>query len=587
MPIIDTVRSSPESAPALDYKLYTTPHPIRVSSEGAEEGGSSEIEPERAQLVFVAANNTNRGIRLKKIALRIPVGELAAQLALSLERADASITLGWPSSVSGEWVEFETGDPYEEIAPGGGFSFTVANVPVNHRVGAVELDIEENQATGAHGAMTILTGKFPRDFYLDHFAADKYEIDNGGTVVLTWKRSEGVTTKLIHGGNPPEDVSDREREEVKNVKTTTTFYLIGQVGDVEIMRSVLVTVLNPDMVVNKLTVNSELIVKNSDGSVNLFHISEGNGFGVRAPVKIHDSLTVDETSTLKGAVSAHAALEAHEGAKVYKDLRFTKGNDTENDRLLWADNAGVDVRGKLRLKESSSYSGSGALEVAGKFSVGDFLAADPSDASYGTAPGRFQAGSLVARPGDILVLDQFAVRSSGNSTYFEANENGVNINTIASLIKGRRDRGWGQNGAPTSARPFKAVARTDGILHAQVNMFDWTSKNENQGYKATLELKVDGTWIPVQEAMLRQTGANGRRNSVTVPVRKGQEISLHVTVDGSTWYSRIAAYIKWFPFGSNLDLQVTQSAGAVLGLTDEAGDEVPVEQAAMDGQAEG
>ncbi|MFW5418436.1 hypothetical protein J0910_17645 [Nocardiopsis sp. CNT-189] len=481
MAILNTVRSSPESEPALDYKLYTTPHPIRVSPEGAEEGGA--VDPERAQLVFVAANNTNKGIRLKKISLRIPTGELAAQLALSLERAEASITLGWPSKIDGEWVEFETSDPYEEIALGGGFSFTVAGVPVNHEVGAVELDIEENQSTGANGAMTILTGKFPRDFYLDHFAAESYEIDNGGTVVLTWKRSEGVTTKLIHGGNDPEDVTRLERKEIKDVTTTTTFYLIGQVGDVEIMRSVLVTVLNPDLAVNNLTVNG----------------------------------------AVKGDLSIEGMLSASEGATIYKDLRVTAGDDEREDRLLWVDKDGADFRGRVRLRSDSAYERSGELEVSGTIAAqGDVT----------VAAGKKLTVEKIDDHGDGITLEAGLTQTSG----------GISTGSGGLTANGPLDA-HGSVTANEGLKVYKDLRLTkgsDGVddrmlwadedtvdIRGRLRLKSSPSRSGSGELEADTSVKVSGAKVICSGngIRIRNQGANGGSNHLNCTTRDGDDWS--------------------------------------------------------------
>lgn len=320
MTIINTLRTGPEAEPMLEYKLHTTPYPIRVSPEGAEEGDGSELDPARAQLVFVASNTTGYTVQLRKLTVEIPTGKMADQLALSLERVEPSISLqGWSAGRGDESIVFTTDESYTEIAPGGGFTFQIDNVPVNHEVGAVELSITERYSGSGSATLGIITGKFPQDFYLDDFSADTYEIENGGSVKLTWKRSEGVQTDLIYGGRC-EDVTQDEKKTIENIKQTTTFYLIGKVRDVQLMRSVPVTVLKPDMVVNKLTV--------------------------------------------KGA------FEAEGGATVHDELMVVHGNpDIARFRILHATTDEVIVRSKLRLAGDSDFPGSGSLEVRSSATV--------------------------------------------------------------------------------------------------------------------------------------------------------------------------------------------------------------------------
>ncbi|MEV2279113.1 hypothetical protein AB0I72_26370 [Nocardiopsis sp. NPDC049922] len=565
MPIINTVRTGPEDSAGLEYTLYTTPHPIRVSPEGAEEGDGSELDPERARLVFVASNNGRDTLRLTELSVEIPTGELAAQLALSLERVEASISLdGWTWSRNGERIEFTTTDPYAELAPGQGLTFQVSDIPVNREVGAVELRVRADFEQSGSQTVSIFTGKFPQDFYLDHFAADTYEIDNGGTVVLTWKRSEGVTTTLVHGGNDPEDVSHLERKVVGDVRQTTTFYLIGRVGDVEIMRSVLVTVLNPDMVVNTLTVNSTLEARGDvsvapDRTLTVATIA-GNGGGI----EVRDALT----QTGGGIVTGPDGIEVNGGLTANGDVTVASDRRLSVARI-GGNGGGVAVENTLTQTYGSIRTGTGGLEVNGElvakkdvcvdgtFSVGDFLTADPDNDSSGTAPGRFQAGDLVARPGDVSVTGP------------------------VSLFKGRHQYGWDQGGTPTSGSPFKANAPTDGILTVQTNMYDNTSNNDAQGNKTSLRVVVGGHTYRCEEPILRQTGSGGRRNTKAIAVRRGQEIQVYNVVEGNVFHSKVAAYMWWFPMGTNAGLDVTQWAGAAVSEVDsepvaeESGVEVP------------
>ncbi|WP_435110269.1 hypothetical protein [Nocardiopsis synnemataformans] len=412
MPIIATQSSGPENMAALEYTLYTTPYPIRVSPKGAEEGG--ELDPERAQLVFVASNNSRDPVRLRKLTVEIPTGDLAAQLALSLERVESTISLnGWTASRSGERIEFTTTAPYTEIAPGQGLTFQIAEIPVNHEVGAVELRITEGYEGTGQGNLSIITGKFPQDFYLDGFAANVYEIDNGGKVVLTWKRSEGVTTTLLYGGKPPEDVTQLERKEIKDVKQTTTFYLIGKVGDVEIMRSVMVTVLKPDMVVKNLTVEGALKAEGGATVYDDFKVTKGTDREQDRALWI-DGKTMDVRSKLRtltsssytdsGKVEVAAELTAKGGAVVREEFKVTKGSDSASNHMFWVDTSNAQFRVETQLLKSSAYSNSGKLEVAGPAKITGDVEVE------GTAT---VEKTITAKQG-ATVYDDFKVTSGGD-----------------------------------------------------------------------------------------------------------------------------------------------------------------------------
>lgn len=390
MTIINTLRTDSDDEPGLEYKLYTTPHPIRVSPQGADEDDEKKPDPARAQLVFVASNNSRNTVQLKKLTVEIPTGDLAAQLALNLDRVESTISLnGWTASRSGERIEFTTTDPYTEIAPGQGLTFQISQIPVNYEVGAVELRITEGYPGSGQGKLSITTGKFPQDFYLDDFSANTYEIDNGGAVTLTWKRSEGITTDLIYGGEC-KDVTKEEYKKIEDVRTTTTFYLIGKVGDVQIMRSVLVTVLKPDMVVKNLTVEGALKAQGGAVVYDDFRVTKGEDtendralwigdktVDLRGLLRLLVSSVYENSGNLEVAESAKitGALAAKGGATVYDDFRVTKGTDREMDRALSISEGAMDVRNKLRLLTSSAYTDSGNLEVAKSAEVTETLTA--------------------------------------------------------------------------------------------------------------------------------------------------------------------------------------------------------------------
>ncbi|MFD7364697.1 hypothetical protein ACFV4I_00435 [Nocardiopsis alba] len=456
MTIINTTQAGPdgEEPALLEYRLFTDPHPIRVSPQGAEEGENPEIDPARAQLMFVASNNGRDPVRLRKLSVEIPTGELAAQLALSLERAESTISLkGWTASRSGEVIEFTTTDPYTEIAPGQGLTFQISEIPVNHEVGAVELRITEGYEATGRGSLSIFTGKFPQDFYLDGFSADKYEIDNGGKVTLTWKRSEGVTTTLMYGGNDPEDVTQLERKEIKDVRTTTTFYLIGQVGDVQIVRSVLVTVLVPDLVVNSLTVNKTLNVgdflkvdpDNASHGTGPGRFQAGNlivrpgdvlledGIRVKGDLDVSGKTDIGEALTAKSTATVLEEFTAKKGATVYVDFRLTQGEDRDEDRVLWADYESVDIRNKLRLITDSVYETGGLLEAGGNVTI---------------------EGKVTAKKG-ATVYDDFLVTKGENGRkdrILWANDDSVDIRTKLRIMTESVYQGNGELEVGTSAK---------------------------------------------------------------------------------------------------------------------------------------
>ncbi|MEU3232784.1 hypothetical protein [Nocardiopsis alba] len=501
MTIINTTQAGPdgEEPALLEYRLFTDPHPIRVSPQGAEEGENPEIDPARAQLMFVASNNGRDPVRLRKLSVEIPTGELAAQLALSLERAESTISLkGWTASRSGEVIEFTTTDPYTEIAPGQGLTFQISEIPVNHEVGAVELRITEGYEGTGRGSLSIFTGKFPQDFYLDGFSADKYEIDNGGKVILTWKRSEGVTTTLLYGGNPPEDVTGQERKEIKDLKTTTTFYLIGQVGDVQIMRSVLVTVLNPDLVVNKLTVNDTLDAK---------------------------------------------------GDVVIANGKKLKTND------IAGNGSRIEVHNTIAQLEGLIRTGPEGIEVNGPLDVGGYLTVDPSNDAHGTGPGRFQVGNLIVRPGDVLLKD--GIRVTGE---LEA-QGGATVKkslSLDSMSEGTSLMGSKHN--LTARHPFSGMnegtmhkyrANTDGYVYA-------TIRAESHGTVARANIYNLSNSLTVG-ALVDPASNSPDRSSAVIGLKKGQEFGLTRAI----WRGSVYIYFRWVSIGPGAPAPSSLGTGSV------------------------
>ncbi|MFC7329915.1 hypothetical protein [Marinactinospora rubrisoli] len=555
MTLINTVRTDPANATGLEYRLYTNPHPLRVSPQGAEEGDDPAIDPARGQLTIVASRAARYPLLLRKLSVKVPTGTNSPDLALSLDRVESTISLGWGSRVNNGWIEFTPTDPHVEIGADEGVTVIIGNIPINHEVGAVELVVEEESAEKPPSGdpdwdtrrASLFTGKFPLDFYLDQFMADRQEINNGGDVKLTWKRSEGANTTLLYGGNDPIDVRDREQYEVKNVKQTTTFYLIGSVGNVEIIRSVMVTVLNPDLVVNKLTVNDSLEAK---GDVT---VAAGKALAVNTIRSTGDgAITVANNLNADGSLTVTGVLQANNNITVAQGQQLAVPKIVGNGGGVTVDSA-LTTNAALTANENVTVASDKTLKVAR-------VEATANNSVWVSA-------DLAVTPGRALTTNN--IRGTDDRTLTISHSNLTVIGPI-SLAKGRHKRVWSQNQAPTSSRPFKATAPTDGILYVQTDMFDNTSHNENQGYKATFWVTVGGQTYRCQEAMLRQTGADGRRNSLAIQVSKGESIQAYLTVDGSTWYSRVGTVLIWFPFGTNTDLSVTQAAGEVTEEHEEA-----------------
>ncbi|MEV5950616.1 hypothetical protein [Streptomyces sp. NPDC051993] len=232
---------------------------------------------------------------------------------------------------------------YATIGADTGFTIQLSNIPISRKVGTSPIDVTERSGTSTNPntfqnrTTQFSVGKFPSNFYLRNLICNPLVIDHGGQVTLTWERSANATYTLLYG-NTSLNVTNETRRTITDIRSDTTFYLIGSVGtgteEVKRILSTGVTVIKPDLEIGNLTVHGTVTAKDD--------ISIAPGKKLVTPEisaagsSIEISSSVDHTSgTVKllgtgalevnGRVKAKGGIEGNAEARTPLEVHQTAG----------------------------------------------------------------------------------------------------------------------------------------------------------------------------------------------------------------------------------------------------------------------
>ncbi|MFF5710638.1 hypothetical protein [Streptomyces sp. NPDC012756] len=539
--------------PLLSYTVTTTPSPLKASPE------NPEAPEEDGEVLFSVARQSGTPADVESIKVKVPAGTMSPDLATDLAKVSPRISLdGWTARLDTATKEFvfEPAAGHTPIGPDTGFTIQLSDIPISREIGTAPVTITERSRTGESAFQNRTTifnlGKFPADFYLRNFLCEPSIIPNGGDVRLTWERSANATYELLYG-DVNRDVTDRTSLDLEGIKSDTTFYLRATTGDptnpVVRILSAQVSVLKPDLEVGNLIVN---------GSVT---------GAAGQPLQIASHMNLTHGLTSKGSVTvdpgddgylwlATGRLDAKAGTdvNVYGTLAATTIKSTANRGIVFENSINqtsgdivtsgniTAVGPETRVRIANLYGPEGLpLEIVSRVDLSNGLTCDNATVSAKTIS--VGSGGIVATDG-------------------------------LSLFRGRYNFSWNKGHTPIYS-PFKATAPTDGVLYCQIDMFDSTSNNDAVGKKAGWEVTVGSQTYRCQEAIMRATGTEGRRNSLSMAVRKGEGISAMVVLDSNVFHSRVGAYLIWYPMGVNKTLTVT-SRGSAQAETDDHADSQPL-----------
>ncbi len=241
----------------LAFEYLTSPHPLKVSPAAGD--------LVKADLTIVASRNAGTALQIAEFSVKIPTGNLSAELAANLTgvTVTSSVT-GWTSSLSGSTYTFTPTGEYVQVPAGQGMSIQFFGLPINREVGNAKVIISEiSRAEGTtpwKEAENILdVGKFPAEFFLRDFKPHSLVVDNGAEVIVSWDNSSIGRYFLLYGTQPEFEIpADRKQWTVPSIEQTTVFYLRGVIGtgsgDTSLTLSTTVTVNKPNLTVSNLTV---------------------------------------------------------------------------------------------------------------------------------------------------------------------------------------------------------------------------------------------------------------------------------------------------------------------------------------------
>ncbi len=312
---------SEEPKTLLSYEYSTFPHPLQVSP--------SKTQTSYGSIRFVISNDDVLSdgdvIDFKEIKITFPRGSSADDLSddFAVAEATCDLPIEWiETKINRKNGEFrikvkEHNDPETKEnrnfirVSDKGFYVQMDKIPINTEIGTVTIFIEENSRYydpeppnnqkprksesneyefQDYKVKRPLT-KFPFGFYVGDFKSDKPWINSGGEVTLTWYGSTLATYSIEYGTNKggkiPHEFEGKDRNsrklKVKNLLTTTTFYLIATVsirGDLRhFTLNTTVVVANPDLVAKSLAISNKSEPKEIGRTGRLFveNVTEGSG----------------------------------------------------------------------------------------------------------------------------------------------------------------------------------------------------------------------------------------------------------------------------------------------------------------------
>ncbi|WP_330315864.1 hypothetical protein [Streptomyces platensis] len=402
----------------------TVPSPLRVST-------TDELEYGTVVLRFGRELSSAPKVYCKGITLKVPTGPSATDLTV-----EPSLITTAVSKVEGEaqgtewWVDRNTTDPNEAV-----FSFvpdttavfdgtwavslTLSGIEVNPSIGTVDLKIEElTSTTGADESYQKRTGqvtvkKGNDEFYFRSLRPRTTVIERGLTVDLLWDAPADnriqytMYYRKADGTETHDSVQSNFAGRVWKSPTLvdhTNFTLKATIDGKDYFLTTSLTVNKPDVVVNKLSANSDITMAAAGTLTTNGPVRANNDVTVKVDKTLSTGdVTIDKDRTLKvtwvdptvatgtitarghvaisadkkltaGVVTASGLITANDGLAVKSDKTLTAGDVTiDKDRTLkvrWVDPAidsTITVRGNVAMAAGKNITipqGAGQLVVA-------------------------------------------------------------------------------------------------------------------------------------------------------------------------------------------------------------------------------
>ena len=241
----------------LDYAISTSPDPLQASP--------LQGNPSIAALTIVVSNGTTDPIYCDRITFSFDIGPLAQNLTNVgkgiLCAASPSDQWRIAGNDEGVFVATATKPEYREITTNG-LVFQIYNVQVNQQVGTFAFNVDEHSSpdniTYQDHYNTYNIAKFPYGFFVNNFIANKPQVQNGETALLTWIGSDLATYTILYDNQPPVDVTNVRSWKTPPLNHDTNFILKASaqsLGEtVNTYLSTVVSVANPVLNATSLTV---------------------------------------------------------------------------------------------------------------------------------------------------------------------------------------------------------------------------------------------------------------------------------------------------------------------------------------------
>jgi hypothetical protein len=241
----------------LSYAIATNPDPLQVSP--------LQGNPSVAALTIVVSNGTTDAIYCNQITFSFDIGPLAQNLT------NVSTGILAAASPSDQWKIASTdagvfvatpAQPQYNLITTNGLVFQLYNIQVNQQVGTFAFNVDENSSTDKVNFTdynnVYNVAKFPYGFFVGNFTANKAQVNNGESALLTWIGSDLAKYTIIYDSQAPVDVTNTRSWNTPPLNHDTNFILTASVQSqgetVNDYLSTVVTVANPILNATSLTV---------------------------------------------------------------------------------------------------------------------------------------------------------------------------------------------------------------------------------------------------------------------------------------------------------------------------------------------
>lgn len=399
----------------LDYSIDVAPSPLQVSPQSGN--------PSIAALTLVVSNGSDSAIYCDRIIFSIPVGELAQDLTTAPEgilvAAQPSGQWQIVSGKDGTFTATPVKPEFSKITTDG-LVFRLYSIQVNKKVGTFALTVDEHSSLDGTNFRNLTNSyklpKFPYEFFMSNFTADKPMVDNGGRATLTWSGSDNATYTILYD-NENVDVTGKRAWPTPPLHHMTNFILKAMVQhDGETVWSYLNTVVavsNPELTATALTVLQGSILK---GSTTVGVQGSNADLSVTGDVKAAGSLS--------GAnITTGGKLTANGGASLgpVTATGLTAGNTQVNGTLgVTGTSTTADLTVNGRLKAAGAVGMMGAAQPLGSGSY----RASSDGIVLGWVKG---AGDVKQRCLGLISggTSAFTVRAMGGNTQFRTDVNWI------------------------------------------------------------------------------------------------------------------------------------------------------------------